>query len=607
MIPAYLSLANHLWQSSLFAGVAGLLTLALRKNRASIRYWLWLAASMKFLIPFSLLVSIGSQFEWRTAPTIAQHQFSVVDQVAQPFASAVPPPLLRDVPPVPSRVPTVLFCVWFCGFAIAAFLWFRGWRRIRAAVRAASPLSQDLPIAPLPIQGMCSQVLMEPTVFGILRPVLLLPQGIMDRLTPDQLKAILIHELSHVRRRDNLSAALHMLVETLFWFYPLVWWMGKQLRDEREHACDEEVLRVIDQPEDYAEGILNVCKFCLESPLSCASGVTGSNLRTRIEAIMTNRIAEKLSFRRKLLIVIAATIALSVPLIVGLLNAPVTQAQSQVRAQQSFEVASIKPWKLTDDNSRQAQLIANGFDPFDGLMNPNGRFTATAVTLKKLISWAYGVPVERILAGPDWTGAERYVIEAKAADGAMLPGEVSVRYEQLHFMLQALLENQFALKIHREAKELPVYALVVAKNGPKLHKADRDCSSPSAGISPDSLCHGFTGGGPRTGLTGQSITMTELAGFLSGPGSSGLDRPVVDKTGIPGAFDLKIRPWNYYIQGVPEGTTQTDGGREGGVTDLNSLPTMFTLLEEQFGLKLEATKAPLETIVIDGAQRPSEN
>ncbi len=100
----------------------------------------------------------------------------------------------------------------------------------------------------------------------------------MERLTPSQLEAVLAHELCHVRRRDNLTSVIHMIVEAVFWFHPLVWWIGARLVEERELACDEEVLRLGSEPRVYAEGILNVCKLYVESPLRCVSGVTGSNL-----------------------------------------------------------------------------------------------------------------------------------------------------------------------------------------------------------------------------------------------------------------------------------------------------------------------------------------
>ena len=91
-------------------------------------------------------------------------------------------------------------------------------------------------------------------MFGVLKPVLLLPEGITDRLTPAQLNAVLAHEMCHVRRRDNLTAAIHMLVEAIFWFYPLVWWIRARLVEERERACDEAVLQSGSDAEVYAEG-----------------------------------------------------------------------------------------------------------------------------------------------------------------------------------------------------------------------------------------------------------------------------------------------------------------------------------------------------------------
>ncbi|HEV8612487.1 MAG TPA: hypothetical protein VGQ73_03185, partial [Gemmatimonadales bacterium] len=142
MIPTYFSpLANHLWQSTLSAAVAGLLALVLRKNRAQTRYWLWLAASFKFLIPFSLLVSIGSLFEWQSAPPAALPLQSALGQISQPFAL---PQMPASAPPASPAVsptaPALLVAVWFCGCAAVLFVWWRRYRQIRTAVQAASPL-----------------------------------------------------------------------------------------------------------------------------------------------------------------------------------------------------------------------------------------------------------------------------------------------------------------------------------------------------------------------------------------------------------------------------------------------------------------------------------
>jgi beta-lactamase regulating signal transducer with metallopeptidase domain len=146
MIPAALSpLANHLWQSTVFAAVAWLLTLALRKNRAAIRYGLWLAASVKFLVPFSLLVSAGGQFGWRATAAVGPVPVShVVNQISKPFTlpSEAVPAVSAAAPS--SSVPVLLFGIWLCGFAASAAVWLGFWWRYRAARRAATPLHLDL-------------------------------------------------------------------------------------------------------------------------------------------------------------------------------------------------------------------------------------------------------------------------------------------------------------------------------------------------------------------------------------------------------------------------------------------------------------------------------
>jgi uncharacterized protein (TIGR03435 family) len=331
MMPTYLSpLANHLWQSSIIIGVAALLAVALRNNSARVRYWLWFAAAMKFLIPFSFLVSIGHQLEWRTPPAVTQAPISTVAEITTPFMT---PPAARVAAPNPSGVnpiPIIVFSVWLCGFAFSLGLWVHSWWHIRSSVRLATPADVDLPANGPAVRVLSSSTLLEPAVFGILRPVLLLPDDIADRMTPEQINAILIHELCHVRRRDNLATAMYMLVESLFWFYPLVRWIGKQLVNERERACDEEVLRLGSEPLVYAEGILSVCKSYVESPLQCASGVTGSDLKKRIRAILTGHVAN-LSLAKKGILALTGTWAVAMPLIIGMATAShALQAQSLI-------------------------------------------------------------------------------------------------------------------------------------------------------------------------------------------------------------------------------------------------------------------------------------
>ncbi len=365
--PFFGAMTNHLWQSTVFALAAALLTLACHKNRAQVRYWLWLSASLKFLVPFALLISLGDHLANAlgapsNAPEMTAPVALTMMQIARPFPDVS---LSSPVPHATSWLGIALLAVWACGFAAVALMRWRGWLRVQAAVKAGTPI--DIGVA---VAVRSSPALLEPGVVGFLRPTLLLPQGILQTLTPTQLEAVLAHELAHIRRRDNLTAALHMLVEALFWFYPLIWWIGARLVQEREHACDEAVLSLGTRPGDYAEAILNVCKLYVESPLTCVSGVTGPNLNKRIRAILTRRLAGELPHSKKLALAVMGMAALAAPLVVGMMNAPFTRAQASESA-----VAAIATRSQT--RSSQAAKSARAPAYLVGL----GTVTATSVAV----------------------------------------------------------------------------------------------------------------------------------------------------------------------------------------------------------------------------------
>ena len=152
---------------------------------------------------------------------------------------------------------------------------------------------------------------------GIVRPVLLLPRDIAQYLTHTQLDAVFEHEVAHWRRRDNLTAAVHMLVEAVFWFHPLVWWIGARLVAERERACDEAVVRAGHDGRTYAEGILNVCERYVASTLKCAAGISGADLKRRVVEIARSRAMNELPISKKLLLGASALGTLLVPIIFG--------------------------------------------------------------------------------------------------------------------------------------------------------------------------------------------------------------------------------------------------------------------------------------------------
>src|SRR5262249_24555589 len=132
------------------------------------------------------------------------------------------------------------------------------------------------------------RTVVEPGIYGFLRPTLVLPAGIAATLDQEQLRSVIEHEIQHLERWDNLTAIVQMVVEALFWFHPLAWWVGSRLLAEREFACDEAVMAMGVAPETYASAILKVCQFYVVPPAAEAAGVAGSNLKARIVSIMRN-------------------------------------------------------------------------------------------------------------------------------------------------------------------------------------------------------------------------------------------------------------------------------------------------------------------------------
>jgi beta-lactamase regulating signal transducer with metallopeptidase domain len=319
-------LLDHLWQSTLFAGGIALLTLFFRRNGAAVRFWLWFAASLKFLAPFAGLVALGEYLS-RQFPAALPSSLLAIQPTAEKLSA--PARLLVAAhadggDPIP-----LLLGVWVLGVAAIAMLRLRRWSRLRAVMADG----WDVPVsAPMPVRIKTSDSLLEPGLVGIVKPVVLLPQGLMARLSEQEQASILAHELSHLGRRDNVTAAIHMTVEALFWFHPLVWLIGARLIAERERACDENVVASGHDPEIYAGGILKVCKFCIRSPLACASGASGADLKLRVRRIMSAQPATEVHPAQRLLLTGTAALALALPVMSGFQHAPLAVTVKQVIA-----------------------------------------------------------------------------------------------------------------------------------------------------------------------------------------------------------------------------------------------------------------------------------
>lgn len=587
--PSSLSpLANHLWQSSVFVTAIWLLTLMLKKNRAAVRYGLWFAASVKFLIPFSVLVALGSQLSWRTEPFVAQaYQWSfVADNAVQPFTVPAIPTYIAS-PRASFSIVSILIAVWFCGVAAGVLYWLKCWTQMWRIRRAATPLPLRLSI---PVLSSASQI--EPGVFGILRPVLLLPAGIESRLTPSQLDAILAHEMAHVRRRDNLTAAIHMLVETLLWFFPLVWWLRARLIEEREKACDEEVLQMGLDPETYAQGIVGVCKIYAESLMPCAAGVSGSDLRQRLKRILNLKLGQNLTPMRKAILTTFCFAAVMGPAAWGIVNAPPLRGQVQPATQEglsaAFEAASIKR-----DNSGTTNHTVQMPGP--------GRIHTVNASARSLIEFAYSLRDIQLTGGPAWTSSQGYVLDAKADEATAtqlqkLPGPQ--QRQQMQLMMRSLLTARFKLALSHQTKELPIYALIVAKGGPKLKPTayKPPDSSWKDALFPPSPPHVLIHPGVIDVYAEPIESLAGLLGLI--PDLS--DRIIEDQTGIKGSY-------NFVLHFSPQNAPPRPAGSPASGPPEDSAPSIFTALEEQLGLRLESTKGPVDTYVIDHIEEPTPN
>ena len=263
----------------------------------------------------------------------------------------------------------------------------------------------------------------------------------------------------------------------------------------------------------------------------------------------------------------------------------------------AFDVISIR---LNKDSS---QMSGNGsFRMRVGSRSLPDGYSASNIDLKSLLANAYGVRPDQISGGSDWIASNHYDIEAKVvpADGTALQ---PLTKEQRNLMLRSLLADRFKLVVHTETKEASIYALTLAKGGPKL-TASKPSEAPPPNIPPGAIVRGNPGDGPPRGgmmrmsgpgnLTVTAMTMTQFANMLS----SQLHRTIVDQTGLTGTYD-------FTLQWTPDNLPASPGGEAQALDPTG--PTIFTAVQEQLGLKLESTKGPVKTVVIDHIEPPSEN
>jgi len=312
------AIANHIWQSTIVGLAAAVLALMLRNNGASVRYWIWFAAAMKFLVPFAALTAAANVLPLPQAPSVA---IGALDDATVIFRSST-------IPALGGTSSTFVIIVWLLGTLVVVTRWAWQWQRLAADARQSPSMVDGVVHDTLrrvereegissPTALVASSRSIEPGVLGIRTPVLVWPRALTAGLSDTHIEAILAHEVCHIVRRDNLLASAQMVVSAVFWFHPLVWWIGSRLVDERERACDEHVLAPGRRAATYAESILETCRLCIASPVVNVAGVTGGSLKQRIVRIMKNEPSHPLNSRRKGALLIAALVLLLLPTAAG--------------------------------------------------------------------------------------------------------------------------------------------------------------------------------------------------------------------------------------------------------------------------------------------------
>jgi uncharacterized protein (TIGR03435 family) len=590
-----------------FAVAAGWLA---RRQRAAVRHLIFVAAfvvlgllpAASVIVP-SILVRLP--VATATAGTSAVLPLTVGDVTFVAPASSQPGTHGPDRPAISTS--TLLQAAWLAGAIVCLLpvglgLWqIRRVRRQALPWRDAQVTADDLACQTggrRSIDVVLHEAVAGPMTCGVVRPMIVFPNDARTWPGADVRRA-LTHEFEHVRRGDWATMCVARAVCAVYWFHPLVWMANRRLGLNAERACDDAVLRD-SQAFGYADQLVALAERSwagTHRPLLAMAN--RGELSTRVNAVLNDRQPRgPAGVRARIAVATAAlaSLAMLAPLrtVAGprgqatAVSGATTSAQQAVRPQ--FEVASIKP------------------SAGDGIMNVRplpGRLTADA-TLQVLMQYAYGVQPFQIAGGPGWVSSTRYEIDARA--GAV------VDRERLFLMLQPLIEDRFRLKTHREMKDMPVFRLATDRRGLKLPApTDGACVE-----SPADAALEWAGGGrmavpgelaPAKGrcgsaivalgprgahLRGGKLAMSELARVLSGI----LGRPVLDTTEVTARFDVQL-------DFVPDDATPAMPPPPPGSGI--SGPSIGAALQQQLGLRLEPANGAAEMIVIDQAERPSDN
>jgi uncharacterized protein (TIGR03435 family) len=484
------TLIHFIWQGAVIASLYWIARIFATKPQT--RYLIACAAlSLLVAIPITTFINAGTP---AGSPSIAQISQPVRSEWSTTPAAPIAPSISLPIAAMPWIV-----IVWCTGAGLLSLRLifesiFAG--RLKSATVWPVPqewnlrlhqLAERIGVSPY-ISFRMSTRTPVPCVIGWLRPVILLPVGMLAGLPADQVEAVLAHEIAHIRRHDYLVNLLQRLAEAILFYHPAVWWISREIRREREHCCDDIAVSLTGDPILYAEALADL-ETSRTSSRHTALAATNGSLPARLSRLLGISPPRANSAELPAIGVAAALI-----LMIG----AVVLAQ-QAGPKPSFEAASIT---LSPPEFAGFQSHAQG-----------GRYTALTASVRDLIAWAYGVLNFQIAGGPGWASTTHYNISAKM--------DVATSPVQLRQMLQTLLADRFGLRFHHVTRNHSGYALTIDKNGPKLSES----KIPGPGL-------GFG----RGRLNGRGANMRLLASQLS----SQMEVPIADRTNLTALYDFTL-------------------------------------------------------------------
>jgi uncharacterized protein (TIGR03435 family) len=652
------------------ATVALLLTLAAvrlaRRARASVQHLL-LAAAFGTLLVMPVAIALTPPVRVEMVPVPAMLEVYLpspepLDELTSISATQLP----DHVPAPPSwwnvATPERVAVLWMAGvlvFALPIVIGVLQVGRLRrtgrpwpAGERLVDPLAREAGLH-RPIAVLLHESVAAPATCGFRRPVVLFPVD-ADTWTDEDILRAAVHELEHIRRADCLVNAAARTICAAYWCHPLVWIAWRRLGLEAERACDDAVLRRAGA-DAYADQLVTLAgRLSAGARHPLLAMANRSDLVQRVRAVLDPRQARGHVGQAAVAAIVLAAAALVA--IVSPLQAAAPAASVGIGGGQgaagdaanAFDVATISvnpPVDVVvieaepppvDDPNLFAVALAKAETNARATQNPppstppafdvasirrniaggvprmrveGGRLVASNTSLLELIRDAYRLQSFQVVGGPDWMRAAPG--PNRAAPASQRPGEVTFDIianippdtppTQVPSMVRTLLAQRFGLVAHTEMRDMPVYVLTFARDdrrlGPQLTRSSQQCQveieggplrAPVTRVGDDGrpVC-GMTMGPAR--IRGGGLTLAFLANALTGF----VQRMVVDRTGLEGPFDFDL--------------TYAPAARGGGPAPPDDRPSIFTAVQEQLGLKLDAATAPVEVLVIDSASMPSEN